>query len=62
MVFFVSQLICYARVCSKYKDFLFRAYILVSKLLSQERSSRKCPTTFRKLYGRHTELVHSHIY
>ena len=27
---FVSQLIRYARVCSKYKDFLFRGFILVS--------------------------------
>ena len=57
MVFFVSQLIRYARVGSKYKDFLFRVSILVSKLLKQGYSSR---TTFRKLYmyGRHTDLVH----
>ena len=55
MVFFVSQLIRYARVGSKYEDFLFRGYILVSKLLKQGYSSR---TTFRKLYGRHTDLVH----
>ena len=27
---FVSQLIRYARVCSKYEDFLFRGSILVS--------------------------------
>ena len=32
---FVSQLICYAPVCSKYEDFLFRGYIRVSKLLKQ---------------------------
>ena len=52
---FVSQLIRYARVGSKYEDFLFRGSILVSKLLQQGYSSR---TTFRKLYGRHTDLVH----
>ena len=28
---FVSQLICYARVCSKYEDFLCRGSILVLK-------------------------------
>ena len=38
---FVSQLICYARVCSKYEDFLFRGSILVSKLLKQGYSSQK---------------------
>ena len=31
----VSQLMRYARVCSKYKDFLLRGSILVSKLLKQ---------------------------
>ena len=52
---FVSQLIRYALVVSKYDDFLFRGSILVSKLLKQGYSSR---TTFRKFYGRHTDLVH----
>ena len=55
MVFFVSQLIRYARVGSKYEDFLFRGSILVSKLLKQGYSSR---TTFRKFYGRQTNIVH----
>ena len=32
---FASQLIRYARVCSKYEDFLFRGSTLVSKLLRQ---------------------------
>ena len=32
---FVSQLIRYPRVCSKYENFLFRGSILVSKLLKQ---------------------------
>ena len=42
---------------SKYEDFLFRGSILVSKLLKQGYSSRKLQTTFRKFYGRHTDLV-----
>ena len=56
---FVSQLIRYARVCSKYEDFLFRGSILVSKLLKQGYySSWKLQTTFRKVYGRYTDLIH----
>ena len=55
MVFFVSQLIRYARVGSKYEDFLFRGTIRVSKLLKQGYFLR---TTFRKFYGHHTDLVH----
>ena len=49
---FVSQFIRYTL------DFLFRGYILVSKLLKQGYSARKLQTTFRKFYGRHTDLVH----
>ena len=57
---FVSQLIRYARVCSKYmyEDFLFRGSILVSKLLKQGYSSRKLQIIFRKFYVRHIDLVH----
>ena len=57
---FVSQLMRYARVCSKYEDFLFKGSILISKLLKQISlySSRKLQTTFRKFYGRHTDIVH----
>ena len=55
---FVSHLIRYPRVCSKYEDFLFRGYILVSKLLKQGYSARKLQTTFWNFYGCHTYLVH----
>ena len=55
---FVSQFIRYARVCSRNENFLLGGYILVSKLLKQGYSSRKLQTTFRKFYGRHTDLVH----
>ena len=37
---FVSLLIHYVWVCSKYEDFLFRGFILVSKLLKQGYSSQ----------------------
>ena len=53
---FVSQLIHYAQVCLKYEDFLFRGSSLLSKLLKQGYSSRKLQNTFRKFYGRHTDL------
>ena len=36
-----------------WRFFLFRGYILVSKLLGQGVSSRKLQTTFRKFYGGH---------
>ena len=47
---FVSQLIRYAGVCSKYEDILFKGSILVAKLVKQGYSSHKLQTTFRKLY------------
>ena len=52
----VSQLIRYARGCSKYNYFLFRGSILVSKLLKQRYSSRKLQI-FRTLYGSDIDLV-----
>ena len=54
---FASQVIRYARGCSKYDDFMFKGSILVSKLLSQGFSSYRRQTTLRKLYGRHMNLV-----
>ena len=77
---FVSQLIHYARVCSKYEDFLriysgfkvFEAGIFFTETseprVSAQKSgrktfnkikSRKPRTTFIKLYGRHTYIVHT---
>ena len=54
---FISQLIRYARVCSRYNDFLYRGSILTSKLLKQGYSVEKLKTAFRKFYGRHSDLV-----
>ena len=48
----------YAQVYYKYEDFVFRGYILVSRLLKQGYSSWKLHTIFRKFDGRHTGLVH----
>ena len=45
---FISQLIRYARVCSRYNDFLYRGSILTSKLLKQGYSVEKLKTAFRK--------------
>ena len=55
---FVSQLIRYARVCSKYKDFLFNNSILISKLLKQGYYSRKLQTTFRSSYRTCSQIWH----
>ena len=54
---FIPQLIRYARVCSRYNDFLYIGSILTSKLLKQGYSVEKLKTAFRKLYGRHSDLV-----
>ena len=50
---FISQLIRYSRACGSYKDFLDRGLLLTRKLLNQV----KLKSSFRKLYGRHHDLV-----
>ena len=50
MYFIVSQLIRHAPVCSKYEDFRFRGYILVSNLLKEGYSSRKLHTMLNGLF------------
>ena len=52
---FVSQLIRYAKICSKYEDYLFKGSILVSNLLSRLFGNFRL--FFRKFYGRHTYLM-----
>ena len=54
---YASQLIRYARCCSNYSDFLLRHRALVTRLLSQGYNVNRLSNTFRKLYGRHTDLV-----
>ena len=53
---FVSQLIRYARVCSK---IFCPEDLFWFQFLKQGYFSRKLQTTFRKFYGRHTDLVHT---
>ena len=59
--FFVSQLIRYTRVYSKYEDFLFRGSILVSKLLKLGYPSQKLQNIIRKFLSHHTDPVHNFV-
>ena len=54
---YASQLICYAHCCSNYSDFLSRQRALVTRLLSQGYKVNRLSNTFKKFYGRHTDLV-----
>ena len=54
---YASQLIRYARCCSSYSDFLIRHRALVKRLLSQDYKVNRLSNTFKKFYGRHTDLV-----
>ena len=51
-----SKLICYAHCCSNYSDFLSRHRALVTRLLSQGYKVNRLSSTFKKFYGRHTDL------
>ena len=50
---YASQLICYARCCSNYSDFLPRHRALLTRLLSQGYKVNRLSNTFKKFYGRH---------
>ena len=54
---YASQLIRYARCCSNYSDFLLRHRALVTRLLSQGYKVNRLSNTFKKFYGRQTDLV-----
>ena len=54
---YASQLIRYAHCCSNYSDFLLRHRALVTRLLSQGYKVNRLSNTFKKFYGRHTDLV-----
>ena len=53
----LSQLIRYARCCSSYSDLLICHRALVKRLLSQGYKVNRLSNTFKKFYGRHTDLV-----
>ena len=54
---YASKLIRYARCCSNYSDLVSRHRALVSRLLSQGYKVNRLSNTFKKFYGRHTDLV-----
>ena len=54
---YASQFIRYARCCSNYSDFLSRHRALATRLLSQGYKVNRLSNTFKKFYGRHTDLV-----
>ena len=53
---YASQVIRYVRCCSNYSDFLLRHRALVTRLLQGYKVNR-LSNTFKKFYGRHTDLV-----
>ena len=55
--FYTSQLIRYARCCSNSSDFLSRHRALVTRFLPQGYKVNRLSNTFKKFYGRHTDLV-----
>ena len=52
-----SQLLRYVRCYSNYSDFLLRHRALVTRLLLQGYKVNRLSNTFKKFYGRHTDLV-----
>ena len=54
---YASQLIRYASCCSNYSDVLSHHRALVTRLLSQGYKVNHLSNTFKKLYGRQTDLV-----
>ena len=54
---YISQLICFARVCSNVNDFNNRNLFLTAKLLKQGYRYHKIRNAFSKFYLRHSELI-----
>ena len=54
---YISQLICFARVCSYVDDFNNRNLFLTAKLLKQCYRYHKIRKAFSKFYHRHSELI-----
>jgi hypothetical protein len=53
----ISQIIWYSRACGSYQDFNNRGLLLTRKLLNQGFLLVKLKSWFRKIYGRHHDLV-----
>ena len=54
---YASQLIRYACCCSNYSDILLCHRALMTRLLSQGYKINRLSNTFKKFYGKHTDLV-----
>ena len=54
---YASQLIHYSRCSSNYSNFLICHRTLVTRLTSQDYKVNRLSNTFKKFYGRHTDLV-----
>ena len=54
---YISQLIRYARCCSYYDDFGYRHKLLVDRLLSQGYEVKRLRNSFKKFYGRYSDLI-----
>ena len=54
---YISQLICFTRVCSNVDDFNNRNLFLTAKLLKQGYRYHKIRKAFSKFYQRHSELI-----
>ena len=57
---YMSQLVRYARACSKLKDFHERNLVLTKKLLSQGYLFHKLRKTFTKFYNRNKDMLHKY--
>ena len=54
---YASQLFHYAGCCSNYSDFFLRHKALVTRLLLKSYKVNRLSNTFKKFYGRYTDLV-----
>ena len=54
---YASQIIRYGHCCSNYSDFLLHHRAIMTRLLSQGYKVNRLSNTFKKFYGRHTDLV-----
>ena len=53
----VSQLICYSRACSNYKDFLHICQLLTTRLVSQGYQKPRLRACLKEFYGRYHHLI-----
>ena len=56
-VYYISQLMRYARCCSYYDDFGYCYKLLVDRLLSQGYDVKHLRNSFKKFYGRYPNLI-----